>query len=101
MVELKPASIKFNDQRTVATVVVEASGADFASQIETLNGMTGQSAALKFAAEHGLSGQPSIRKIASAAYPVDVDGGEIDHSNIAEKSIHSYRVSYVVAGGIF
>lgn len=100
MVELKPVSVEFNDQRTVATVVVEAGGADFASQIDALNSMTGQTAALKFAAEKGLAGQPSIRRVASAAYPVDAEGVEVTHSNIKEKTISSYRVSYVVAGGI-
>jgi hypothetical protein len=100
MVKLNLASIDFDDKKTSATVTIEAAGGSFADQITELSGFTGANAAIKFAVENGLVGVPSIRKVASPPFAVDVDGKEVTHANAQTSKIDRYRSMYVVAAGM-
>jgi hypothetical protein len=100
MVKLSLASVEFDDKKTNATVTIEAAGESFADQITELSGATGANAAIKFAVENGLVGTPSIRKVASPPFAVDINGSEITYDNAKTAKIDRYRAMYIVASGM-
>jgi hypothetical protein len=85
-----------NDAGSMASITVTAAGGTFPDQIEALGSKLGQEEAISTAVKGGLAGVPTIRKVETAAFPINSEGQPYESGK--NQTISHYAITFTVAG---